>query len=392
MPTVTLSANTSTWTVPAGVTVLQSVTAYGAGGGGGSIPSNGGTTSGGGGGGAVSIITNLAVTPGAAIACQVPAGRADGVTPDDTWFSATNVLLAKAGSACPSNTQTGAQGGQASAGVGSTKYSGGDGASGVGGIGGGGGGSSAGSGAAGVAGSGTSGGTAPTGGGSGGAGAANEGTSAGSAGSSPGGGGGGAVRATESRAAASASAGGAAQIVIFYDAVTAASATAAAGTSSTSAAGSSLAASGASAAAGLSATSAAGSSVAAVSAVTAAGSSATAATGSSSVATGIYPPSLPVMRESSTQRLTGIEPARASNGALRVRRYAPGEKMVFSLVHWLSDAQRTQLETTYTSGRTAALQFLWPEDGATYTVRFADAPQYERKWGYWVAQVTLLEV
>jgi hypothetical protein len=97
------------------------------------------------------------------------------------------------------------------------------------------------------------------------------------------------------------------------------------------------------------------------------------------------------MRDSTTQRLHGIEPARASNGALKIRRFAPGEKMIFNLVHWLSDAQRATLESTYSTNRVASMSFIWPEDGATYTVRFGDAPQYMKKPGYWVSLVQLLE-
>jgi hypothetical protein len=56
----------------------------------------------------------------------VGAGGATGQAGGDSWFGAPATLLAKGG-ASPGPTDGGAQGGQASLGVGSTKYSGGNG-------------------------------------------------------------------------------------------------------------------------------------------------------------------------------------------------------------------------------------------------------------------------
>jgi hypothetical protein len=105
-----------------------------------------------------------------------------------------------------------------------------------------------------------------------------------------------------------------------------------------------------------------------------------------------YPTTLPIMRESTTSREGGFSPVRASNGVLKVRRLYSTEKMTFNLVHWLSDAQKTTLESAYTANRTSNVTLTWPEDGANYTCRFAGAPQYEKQPGYWVARVRLEEV
>jgi len=103
-------------------------------------------------------------------------------------------------------------------------------------------------------------------------------------------------------------------------------------------------------------------------------------------------PTLPIMRASTTQRESGIEPVRATNGVLKVRRLFSTEKMTFDLVHWLSDAQKATLEAAYQANKNGNLTLVWPEDGASYTVRFASAPLHVKQPGYWVSTVRLLEV
>jgi ABC-type branched-subunit amino acid transport system substrate-binding protein len=105
-----------------------------------------------------------------------------------------------------------------------------------------------------------------------------------------------------------------------------------------------------------------------------------------------YPSGLPVMAESTTERDGGIDPVRASNGLLKVRRLYSAEKSVFNVVHYLSDAQRTALEAAYQADKLLNFSFTWPGDGVTYTVRYGRAPQYRKEPGYTVASVLLLEV
>ena len=153
---------------------------------------------GGGGGGAYSKST-LIVTPGTSFPVRVGSGSTSNFTGgEDSWFSTAATVMAKGGSSC-ANVFTGGNGGQASAGYGEVKYSGGKGAdanqaymanySG-------GGGSSAGTGADGNSASGHLGAVAPAGGGSGGNGIDNSNveniSGPGIPGSVPGGGGGGA--------------------------------------------------------------------------------------------------------------------------------------------------------------------------------------------------------
>lgn len=121
MTTVVLTSGTS-WTVPSNVTSLTLVEAWGAG--------ASGAYSGGGGGG-YSAISNFAVTPGQVINYAIGAGgpHTTATAGGDTWFGSQTTLLAKGGQPGIDNgdgTYTGGLGGQASAGVGTTKFSGGN--------------------------------------------------------------------------------------------------------------------------------------------------------------------------------------------------------------------------------------------------------------------------
>jgi hypothetical protein len=136
-PTVVFLTSGTSWTVPAGVTLLDSVEAIGAaggpgGGGGGPTTGRGGD---GAGGGAYSRKNNLAVTPADSIAFQVGvagtpgASAANGTDGSDTWFKSITDVLAKGGKKglFGSGTNGRGLGGQAADGVGDVKYSGGDG-------------------------------------------------------------------------------------------------------------------------------------------------------------------------------------------------------------------------------------------------------------------------
>lgn len=103
-------------------------------------------------------------------------------------------------------------------------------------------------------------------------------------------------------------------------------------------------------------------------------------------------PSLPILRSSSAERQGGFEPVRATNGVLKVRRLFAAEKTTFRVEHLLTDAQRTTLENAYVANRTANLTFAWPVDGQSYTVRFAEAPQYRKDGPWWFASVVLMQV
>jgi len=194
---------TETITVPEGSNFEGGVRAAGGGG------KNGvslGAHGGGGGGGGYST-GPLSLTPGTSVTVTIgAAGVANGGTAADSHIVNAATLMAKGGSGAPS--QTGGQGGQASAGVGATKFSGGNGATNA--SNGGGGGGGAGDAANGNNGAGVNGGAGGNaGGGAGGRGA--DALNASVVGTAPGGGGGGGSNAnTTSRG------GGAAEAWIAY--------------------------------------------------------------------------------------------------------------------------------------------------------------------------------
>jgi hypothetical protein len=210
----TLTFTTSgTFTVPAGISQIT-VQAWGGGGKGGSTSWNNHQCGGGGGGAYSSSL--LSVTPGT-YTVTVGAGSTNTSPGGDSWFSSTSTLLAKGGNSVADNNTNGATGGQASAGVGDTKHSGGNGANGIPAPSkhGGGGGSSAGTSENGTTATTINGAIAPSGGGNGGNGS-NDGSIA-YPGGSPGGGGGGAAAKNDP---AYGGAGAPGQVIITWNSCT----------------------------------------------------------------------------------------------------------------------------------------------------------------------------
>lgn len=175
-PTEITSSGSHSYEVPAGCSNVV-VELWGGGGG-----AEGGVQGDGGGGGAYSMKT-VSVTGGNSYSLYIGAGGTENNNGSDSYFINTSTVLAKGGTSGAGNNQ----GGQASAGIGDTKYSGGNGANGT--TDGGGGGGAAGSGANGGNGSVPTGGTAGVNGGNGGNGGVS--FSGGNPGIAPGGGGGG---------------------------------------------------------------------------------------------------------------------------------------------------------------------------------------------------------
>ena len=105
-------------------------------------------------------------------------------------------------------------------------------------------------------------------------------------------------------------------------------------------------------------------------------------------------PTLPWLVDgTATDRDGGLDPVRASNGTLKIRRLYSADKAGWTIAHWLTDAQKATLEAFYTTNRTLNVTLTPPYEGASYTVRFAATPVYEPKYANrWVAKVRLLEV
>ena len=102
-------------------------------------------------------------------------------------------------------------------------------------------------------------------------------------------------------------------------------------------------------------------------------------------------PSLLTLRDSTEERDAGIVPARATNGALRLRVMYPADKRSFEVRHLLTSAERDTLEAFYQAEKLANVAYTWPADGVTYTVRFVAPPQYRRTGDRFEATVRLME-
>ena len=125
---LTITSGTS-WTVPIDWNNTNTISVIG-GGGGGATANSPNKGAGGGGGGAYSQITNLTLTPRTATSIAVGAGGGIASAGGGTWFNGTGLLAASvsaAGGSPGTNSNPGGSGGQASAGIGSIKFSGGSG-------------------------------------------------------------------------------------------------------------------------------------------------------------------------------------------------------------------------------------------------------------------------
>jgi hypothetical protein len=89
---------------------------------------------------------------------------------------------------------------------------------------------------------------------------------------------------------------------------------------------------------------------------------------------------------------SGIEPERATNGALKHRRLWPGDKVSFEIGHVLNAADLATLVAFYATNKDLDVTYRWPGDGQTYTVRFAAPPRYTRRTTRWEVRVRLAEV
>lgn len=103
-------------------------------------------------------------------------------------------------------------------------------------------------------------------------------------------------------------------------------------------------------------------------------------------------PALQSLRSTQTERNSGHEPKRATNGTLKVRRLFTAEKTDFRIEHLLDSAQKTTLENFYQANKDANVDFTGPEDGATYVVCFVAPPLYRKTGLRWLASVRLSEV
>ena len=103
-------------------------------------------------------------------------------------------------------------------------------------------------------------------------------------------------------------------------------------------------------------------------------------------------PRLTLLNSSAPRRDAGLVQRRASNGALKMQRFFTTEKMEFDLNHWLTKAEKDQLEAHYQANKDASFDFFWPTDGVTRTCVYTSPPLYTDGAGRFYAAVKLAEV
>jgi hypothetical protein len=106
-------------------------------------------------------------------------------------------------------------------------------------------------------------------------------------------------------------------------------------------------------------------------------------------------PDLPIHPDSRRLVRDGRDETQAVNGATYVRRFYTADRYDFELVHpALTATQMTSLTDFYAANLGVTFSFVWPEDKATYTVRFGRGG-IDTKWrkpGYRDARVRLVGV
>lgn len=96
--------------------------------------------------------------------------------------------------------------------------------------------------------------------------------------------------------------------------------------------------------------------------------------------------------ESTATPASGVEMARATNGALKLRALWPTDKHSFRLVHVLTPAQRDALQAFYEANKLLDVTYRWPGDSVVRTVRFSGPPVYRPLTWHVEARVPLEEV
>lgn len=105
-----------------------------------------------------------------------------------------------------------------------------------------------------------------------------------------------------------------------------------------------------------------------------------------------YPPFF-TLADSTLVADDGLQPERATNGALKLRRLWPASKASADLGHLLTVAQKATLDAFYAANKDLDVTYTWPAQagGGTYTMRFVAPPRYRRVGLHYEARVRLLE-
>ena len=102
-------------------------------------------------------------------------------------------------------------------------------------------------------------------------------------------------------------------------------------------------------------------------------------------------PDLPLTDESTAEIDMGLDPARATNGALRVRARYSGDKHTFTLRHMLNATQYASLKAWRAANKLASIDLTWLPHATTYTTRMTGYAEKCIHNDLWDVTVTLQE-
>jgi hypothetical protein len=90
-----------------------------------------------------------------------------------------------------------------------------------------------------------------------------------------------------------------------------------------------------------------------------------------------YPSTYLQLIGSTEESVDDIQIDRAANGTTKVRAFYTARKRKWTLKHVLTATDLNALLSFYDTNRTSANTFTWTRDATSYTVLFAEPPQYE---------------
>lgn len=103
-------------------------------------------------------------------------------------------------------------------------------------------------------------------------------------------------------------------------------------------------------------------------------------------------PAFFTLADSTATASDGLDPQRATNGVLKLRRLWSADKIAFEVGHVLSAGEKATLDAFYAANKNLDVTYTWPRPATAYTVRFVAPPRYIPRNAHFEARVRLLEV
>ncbi len=102
-------------------------------------------------------------------------------------------------------------------------------------------------------------------------------------------------------------------------------------------------------------------------------------------------PAFFTLADSTAVAADGLEPERATNGALKLRRLWTADKMAFEVGHVLTAGEKATLDAFYAANKDLDVTYTWRPTATAYTVRFVAPPRYVPRGVMFEARVRLQE-